>query len=82
MLITLCKGHPNLKDLVPADIETYKGFCVACCDTDIVARTRCELRNVEDLLVLWATKELGSKLAIELQEKARKAWDPLEPVPV
>lgn len=68
VLITLCRGHPNLKDLVLADIETYKGFCVACCDTDIVARTRCELRNVEDLLVLWATKELGSKLAIELRE--------------
>lgn len=78
VLTALCKEYPRLKDLVPADIDTYEGFCVACCDTDIVARIKCELRNIEDLLIIWATKELGSGFAMELQEKMRKAWEPVE----
>jgi hypothetical protein len=78
VLTALCKEYPRLKDLVPADIDTYEGFCVACCSTDIVARIKCELRNVGDLLMVWATKELGSGFAVELQEKMSKAWEPFE----
>jgi hypothetical protein len=77
-LTALCKEHPELKSLVPGDIDTYQGFCVACCDTDIVARLKCELRSVGDWLVFWATKELGNAFAMELQERIRKAWEPVE----
>lgn len=78
VLTVLCKDHPELKSLVPADIDTYEGFCVACCDTDIVSRIKCELQNVGDWLVFWATRELGNAFAMELQEKIRKAWQPVE----
>jgi len=77
-LITLCKGHPKLEDLVPGDIDAHEGFCVACCGADIVARIKCEMRNIEDLLVIKATHELGSDYAIKLQQKATKAWEPLQ----
>ena len=77
-LITLCKAHPKLEDLVPGDIDAHEGFCVACCGADVVARIKCELRNVGDLLMVWATKELGSGSAMELQEKMSKAWEPFE----
>lgn len=77
-LITLCKGHPKLEDLVPGDIDTHEGFCVACCGADVVARIKCELRNIEDLLVLKATHELGNDFAVKLQQRTVKAWGPLQ----
>jgi hypothetical protein len=77
-LITLCKGHPKLEDLVPGDIDAHAGFCVACCGADVVARIKCELRNIEDLLVIKATHELGNDFAVKLQQRAMRAWDPLQ----
>jgi hypothetical protein len=77
-LITLCKGHAKLEDLVPGDIDAHEGFCVACCGADVVARIKCELRNIEDLLVIKATQELGNDYAVRLQQKTMKAWEPFE----
>jgi hypothetical protein len=77
-LIALCRGHPKLEDLVPGDIDTHEGFCVACCGADVVARIKCELRNIEDLLVIKATHELGNNYAVKLQQKSMKAWEPLQ----
>ncbi len=77
-LITLCKTHPKLEDLVPGDIDAHEGFCVACCGADVVARVRCELRNIEDLLTIKATNELGDAYAMELQRRTKKAWEHLE----
>ncbi len=77
-LITLCRQHPKLESLVPGDIDAHEGFCVACCGADLVARIKCELRNVEDLLVIKATHELGNNYAVKLQQKTIKAWEPLQ----
>ena len=81
-LIDLCKSHPKLADLTPATIDSHEGYCVACCGSDIVARVKCELRNVEDLLILKAVNELGSKDALKLQEKTIKAWQWTKPLTV
>jgi hypothetical protein len=77
-LITLCRQHPKLENLVPGDIDSHEGFCVACCGADVVARIKCELRNIEDLLVIKATHELGNNYAVKLQQKSMKAWEPLQ----
>jgi hypothetical protein len=77
-LITLCRQHPKLENLVPGDIDAHEGFCVACCGADVVARIKCELRNIEDLLVIKATHELGNNYAVKLQQKTMKAWEPLQ----
>lgn len=77
-LITLCRQHPKLENLVPGDIDSHEGFCVACCGADVVARIKCELRNIEDLLVIKATHELGNNYAVKLQQKTMKAWEPLQ----
>jgi hypothetical protein len=74
-LIGLCESHPKLADLTAREIDTREGFCVSCCGSDIVARIKCELRNVEDLLILRAMNELGSEFALRLQEKTMKAWE-------
>ncbi len=81
-LIDLCKSHPKLADLTPATIDSREGFCVACCGSDIVARIKCELRSVEDLLILKAMNELGSKDALKLQEKTMQAWQWTKPLTV
>jgi hypothetical protein len=81
-LIGLCKSHPKLADLTPVTIDSREGFCVACCGADIVARIKCELRSVEDLLILKAMNELGSKEALKLQEKTMKAWRATKPLTV
>jgi len=77
-LIALCKSYPKLEDLVPADIDMHEGSCVGCCGADIVTRITCELRNIEDLLIIKAMDELGSKHALGLQEKTKRAWEPIE----
>jgi hypothetical protein len=74
-LISLCESHPKIADLTRQEIDTHEGFCVSCCGSDIVARIKCELRNVEDLLILKAMNELGSEFALRLQEKTMKAWE-------
>jgi len=79
-LIDLCKAHPKLVDLTPAALDSHEGYCVACCGSDIVARIKCELRSVEDLLILKAVNELGSKDAMKLQEKIMKAWQWTKPL--
>jgi hypothetical protein len=79
-LISLCKSHPRLPDLTPKDIDAVEGFCVACCGADIVARIKCELRNVEDLLIVKAMNELGSNYAMRLQEKTMRAWETTKPL--
>lgn len=81
-LISLCKSHPNVADLTPGDVDSHEGFCVACCGADIVARIKCELRNVEDLLILKAMNEMGSSYALKLQEKTMKAWQAMKPLSV
>jgi hypothetical protein len=81
-LIDLCKSHPKLADLTPATIDSHEGYCVACCGSDIVGRIKCELRSVEDLLILKAMNELGSKDALKLQEKTMKAWQWTKPLTV
>jgi hypothetical protein len=81
-LIDLCKSHPTISEVSPATIDSHEGYCVACCGSDIVARIKCELRSVEDLLVLKAVNELGSKDALKLQEKIMKAWQWTKPLTV
>jgi len=79
-LISLCKSHPKLPDLTPREVDGFEGFCVACCGADIVARIKCELRNIEDLLILKAMNELGSNYALRLQQKTMKAWEATKPM--
>jgi len=81
-LIDLCKSHPKLADLTPSTIDSHEGYCVACCGSDIVGRIKCELRSVEDLIILKAVNELGSKDALKLQEKTMKAWQWTKPLTV
>jgi len=79
-LISLCKSHPKLSELTPRDVDAHEGFCVACCGSDVVARIKCELRNVEDLLILKAMNELGSSYAMRLQQRTMKAWEATKPL--
>ena len=79
-LISLCKSHPKVDYLTSGDLDVYEGFCVACCGSDIVARIKCELRNIEDLMVLKAMNELGSAYAMRLQEKMMKSWEATKPL--
>jgi len=81
-LIDLCKSHPTISEVSPTTIDSHEGYCVACCGSDIVARIKCELRSVEDLLILKAVNELGSKDALKLQEKIMKAWQWTKPLTV
>lgn len=81
-LIGLCKSHPKLADLAPATLNSTEGYCVACCGSDIVARIKCELRSVEDRLILKAMDELGSNQALKLQEKTMKAWHATKPLTI
>ena len=81
-LIDLCKSHPKLADLTPATINSHEGYCVACCGSDIVGRIKCELRSVEDLLILKAMNELGSTDGLKLQQKTMKAWQWTKPFTV
>jgi hypothetical protein len=81
-LIDLCKSHPKLADITPATIDSHEGYCVACCGSDIVARIKCELRSVEDLLILKAINELGSKDAMKLQQKTMRAWQWTKPLTI
>jgi len=81
-LIALCKSHPKLADLTPGDIDSHEGFCVACCGSDIVARIKCELRSVEDLVILKAMNEIGSEFALRLQQKTMKAWQATKPLTI
>ena len=74
-MISLCKSHPKLADLTSKEVDTFGGFCVECCGPDIAARIRCELRNIEDVLVLKAMNEVGSDYALRLQQKTMKAWE-------
>jgi hypothetical protein len=79
-LISLCKSHPKVDYLTSGDLDAYEGFCVACCGSDIVARIKCELRNIEDMMVLRAMNELGSAYALRLQEKMMKSWEATKPL--
>ena len=81
-LIDLCKSHPKLAELTPATIDSKEGYCVACCGSDIVGRIKCELRSVEDHLILKAMNELGSEDALKLQAKTMKAWQWTKPLTV
>jgi ferritin-like metal-binding protein YciE len=74
-LINLCKSHPKLDQLTPGELDAYEGFCVTCCGADVVARIKCELRNLEDMIILKAMNELGSDYAVRLQQKTLKSWD-------
>jgi hypothetical protein len=79
-LISLCKSHPKVDYLTAGEIDAYVGFCVACCGSDIVARIKCELRNIEDMMILRAMNELGSAYALRLQEKMMKSWEATKPL--
>jgi len=75
-LVTLCKTHPRLSELMPHEIDSYLGFCVGCCGQDVVTRVKCELRNVEDRLIIQAMNELGNEYALKLQQRTVKSWEP------
>jgi bacterioferritin (cytochrome b1) len=77
-LINLCQSHTRLSDLSPRVIDTYLGFCIGCCGQDVVTRIKCELRNVEDRLIIQAMNEVGKDLALRLQQRTVKAWEPLK----
>jgi hypothetical protein len=74
-MISLCKSHPKLADLTSKEVDAFEGFCISCCGTDIAARIKCELRNIEDLLILKAMNEVGSDYALRMQQKTMKAWE-------
>ncbi len=76
-LLTLCQEHQNFPALAPSEIDSYLGFCVGCCGQDIVTRVKCEMRNVEDHLIIQVMNELGTEPALRLQQKTVKAWEPL-----
>ncbi len=75
-LITQCETHPNPSELTPREIDAYLGFCVGCCGQNVVSRIKCELRNVEDRLIIQAMNELGNEYALKLQQRTVKAWEP------
>jgi len=75
-LITQCQSHPNPNELTPREIDSYLGFCVGCCGQDVVSRVKCELRNVEDRVIIQAMNELGNEYALKLQQRTVKAWEP------
>ena len=77
ILISQCQTHPNPNELTPREIDSYLGFCVGCCGQDVVSRIKCELRNVEDHLIIQAINDLGQEYALRLQQKTVKAWEPL-----
>ncbi len=76
-LLTLCQEHQKLSNLAASEIDSYLGFCVGCCGQDIVTRVKCEMRNVEDRLILQAMNDLGTEPALRLQQRTVKAWEPL-----
>jgi citrate synthase len=75
-LITLCKTHPKLSELTPQEIDSYPGLCVGCCGQDVVTRVKCELRTIDDRIVIQATNALGNEYALILQQRTVKAWEP------
>lgn len=76
-LITQCETHPNPNELTAREIDSYLGFCVGCCGQNVASRIKCELRNVEDHLIIQAMNEIGQEYALRLQQKTVKAWEPL-----
>jgi len=76
-LITQCQTHPNPNELTAREIDSYLGFCVGCCGQNVASRIKCELRNVEDHLIIQAMNEIGQEYALRLQQKTVKAWEPL-----
>ena len=76
MLITQCQSRPDPSELTSREIDSYLGFCVGCCGQNVVSRIKCELRNVEDRLIIQAMNELGNEYALKLQQKTVKAWEP------
>ena len=76
VLINLCKFHPNVAhDINPQTLDAVQGFCVTCCGADIVARIECELRKVEDLIVIEAFTKVGEQYALQMQNRIRVSWD-------
>lgn len=76
-LLNLAKTAPKLSEIKPQEIDTFAGFCVGCCGQDVVARVKCELRAIEDRIIIQATNEIGTEYALRLQQKTVKAWEPL-----
>jgi len=77
ILITQCQTHPNPDELTSREIDSYLGFCVGCCGQNVASRIKCELRNVEDHLIIQAMNALGKEYALRLQQRTVKAWEPL-----
>jgi bacterioferritin (cytochrome b1) len=77
-LIDLCRTHSKLADVSPREIDRYLGFCVGCCGQDVVTRVKCELKNVEDRLIIEAMNQRGKDFALRLQQRTVKAWEPLQ----
>ena len=75
-LITQCQTHPNPNELTAREIDSYLGFCVGCCGQNVASRIKCELRNVEDRLIIQAMNEIGNEYALKLQQRTVKAWEP------
>jgi len=77
ILIGQCQTHPDPGALTPREIDSYLGFCIGCCGQDVVSRIKCELRNIEDHLIIQAMNEVDKDYALRLQQKTVKAWEPL-----
>lgn len=77
-LIDLCRTHSRLAEVSSREIDQYLGFCVGCCGQDVVTRVRCELKNVEDRLIIQAMNQRGKDFALRLQQRTVKAWEPLQ----
>ena len=75
-LITQCQSSPSPSEMSPREIDSHLGFCVGCCGQDVVSRIKCELRNVEDRVIIQAMNGLGNEYALKLQQRTVKAWEP------
>jgi bacterioferritin (cytochrome b1) len=76
-LLDMCRNRPRLSELTSQEIDDYLGFCVGCCGQDVMTRIKCELRTVEDRLIVQAVNDLGTETATALQQKTMRAWEDL-----
>ena len=75
VLINLCRYHPNVAhDVGPQSLDVVQGMCVSCCGADIVARIECELRSVEDMIVMKAFNTFGAEYAMQWQKRIAQCW--------
>jgi len=81
IMINLCRHHPRLDQTItgPGTLDAIEGLCVGCCGRDIVARIACELRKIEDMLIIKAFNAAGQDYAMNWQKKSREVWERVGP---